>query len=54
MPSLEKLYALLAEPAAQALGYALLHSLWQGTLIALLLWGVLPLEPKRPDDGSVS
>ncbi len=48
MFALDNLYALLAEPAAQALGYALLHSLWQGALVALLLWGLLKLMRGRP------
>ena len=41
---------LLAHPAAQALGRALLNFLWQGSLLALLLWIVkmaLPASAAR-------
>ena len=48
MPAFEKIHVLLTEPAAQALGYALLHALWQGALVALLLWGMLKLVGDRP------
>jgi beta-lactamase regulating signal transducer with metallopeptidase domain/HEAT repeat protein len=34
---------ILTQPVAQALGWALLHSLWQGTAVALLLAGLLLL-----------
>lgn len=36
---------LLAHPAAQALGCALLHFLWQGSLLALLCWIVKRTAP---------
>jgi uncharacterized protein (TIGR03435 family) len=36
---------LLAHPAAQALGRALLHFLWQGSLLGLLLWMVKTIAP---------
>ncbi len=43
------LFSLLALPGAQALGWALVHSLWQGLLIAAALAGVLLLlGPGRP------
>jgi uncharacterized protein (TIGR03435 family) len=35
----------LAHPAVQALGRALLHFLWQGSLLALLLWVVRTIAP---------
>jgi uncharacterized protein (TIGR03435 family) len=40
-----RLETLLAHPAVQALGRALLHFLWQGTLLALLLWMVKAIAP---------
>ena len=40
---MNSLYALTAGPAAVGLGQALFHFLWQGTLIALVLAGVLRL-----------
>jgi uncharacterized protein (TIGR03435 family) len=39
------LEALLAHPAMQSLGHALLHFLWQGSLLALLLWVVRIVAP---------
>ncbi len=36
---------LLAHPAVQALGRALLHFLWQGSLLALFLWIVKTIAP---------
>lgn len=36
---------LLTHPAVQALGRALLHFLWQGSLLALLLWVVKAMAP---------
>jgi uncharacterized protein (TIGR03435 family) len=36
---------LLTHPAVQALGRALLHFLWQGSLLALLLWMVKAIGP---------
>jgi uncharacterized protein (TIGR03435 family) len=36
---------LLTHPAVQALGRALLHFLWQGSLLALLLWMVKSIAP---------
>jgi uncharacterized protein (TIGR03435 family) len=36
---------LFAHPAAQALGWALLHFIWQGSLLALLLWIVKTITP---------
>ncbi len=36
---------LLAHPAVQALGRALLHFIWQGSLLALLLWIVKTIAP---------
>ncbi len=36
---------LLAHPAVQALGRALLHFIWQGSLLALLLWIVRTIAP---------
>ena len=36
---------LLAHPAAQALGRALLNFLWQGSFLALLLWIVKMAAP---------
>src|SRR5580692_9259041 len=36
---------LLMHPAVQALGRALLHFLWQGSLLALLLWMVKTIAP---------
>jgi uncharacterized protein (TIGR03435 family) len=36
---------LLTHPAVQALGRALLHFLWQGSLLALLLWTVKAIAP---------
>jgi beta-lactamase regulating signal transducer with metallopeptidase domain len=36
---------LLTHPAVQALGHALLHFLWQGSLLALLLWMVKRIGP---------
>ncbi|HJW09421.1 MAG TPA: M56 family metallopeptidase [Holophagaceae bacterium] len=42
--------ALLASPALQALGWALLHFLWQGALLGLLAWGVLSLMARRSPD----
>jgi uncharacterized protein (TIGR03435 family) len=35
----------LVHPAVQALGHALLHFLWQGSLLALLLWVVRTIAP---------
>jgi hypothetical protein len=35
-----RLETLLTHPAVQALGRALLHFLWQGSLLALFLWTV--------------
>jgi uncharacterized protein (TIGR03435 family) len=40
-----RLEILLAHPAVQALGRALLHFLWQGSLLALLLWIVRAIVP---------
>lgn len=37
------LLALALQPWAQALGWALLHFLWQGALLGLLAWGALAL-----------
>lgn len=34
---------ILTQPAVQAFGWALLHSLWQGTVVAILLAGVMML-----------
>src|SRR6185369_1076963 len=34
-----------SNPAVQALGMALLHFVWQGLMLALLLWSFLVLEP---------
>ncbi len=39
--------SLLANPAISRMGWALLHSLWQGTLVALALKGVLMLVEQR-------
>ncbi|HEY6343496.1 MAG TPA: hypothetical protein VIY49_18520 [Bryobacteraceae bacterium] len=39
------LETLLAQPAVQALGHALLHFLWQGSLLASLLWVVRTIAP---------
>jgi len=39
------LETLLTHPATQALGRALLHFLWQGSLLALLLWMVKSIAP---------
>jgi len=36
---------LLAHPAVQALGRALLHFIWQGSLLALFLWVVKTIAP---------
>jgi uncharacterized protein (TIGR03435 family) len=36
---------LLAHPSVQALGRALLHFIWQGSLLALLLWFVRTITP---------
>src|SRR6185436_18482731 len=36
---------LLSNPAVQALGMALLHFVWQGLLLALLLWLFLAVSP---------
>jgi hypothetical protein len=38
------LETLLEQPFALALGWALLHFIWQGTLLALLLAGVCGLR----------
>src|SRR5262249_21806697 len=38
---------LLAEPLVIALGWALIHFMWQGTLVALLLAGLLKASPRR-------
>jgi hypothetical protein len=35
----------LAHPSVQALGRALLHFIWQGSLLALLLWFVKTITP---------
>ena len=40
--------AFLSAPTAQALAYALVHSLWQGLLVAVLLWLVLRLLEGGP------
>ena len=40
-----KLQTLLAHPAVQALGRALLHFIWQGSLLALLLSIVRTIAP---------
>jgi uncharacterized protein (TIGR03435 family) len=40
-----RLEILLAHPAVQALGRALLHFVWQGPLLALLLWIVRAIVP---------
>ena len=40
-----RLELLLAHPAVQALGRALLHFLWQGAVLALLLWIVKAIAP---------
>jgi uncharacterized protein (TIGR03435 family) len=40
-----KLETLLTHPAVQALGRSLLHFLWQGSLLALLLWIVKTFAP---------
>jgi bla regulator protein blaR1 len=40
-----KVEMLLAQPAAQALGRALLHFIWQGSLLALVLWLVRTVAP---------
>ncbi len=40
-----RLETLLTHPAVQALGRALLHFLWQGLLLALLLWMVKSIAP---------
>jgi uncharacterized protein (TIGR03435 family) len=40
-----RLETLLASPAAQALGRALVHFLWQGALLAFLLWVVRAIAP---------
>ena len=40
-----RLETLLTHPAVQALGRALLHFLWQGSLLALLLWVVKTIAP---------
>src|SRR5262249_14885539 len=37
---------LLAEPLVIALGWALIHFMWQGTLVALLLAGLLKVSPR--------
>jgi beta-lactamase regulating signal transducer with metallopeptidase domain len=39
------LETLLMHPAVQALGLALLHFLWQGSLLALLMWMVKAIAP---------
>ncbi|HJU83791.1 MAG TPA: M56 family metallopeptidase [Holophagaceae bacterium] len=38
---------LLASPALKALGWALLHFLWQGALLGLLAWAALSLLARR-------
>ena len=38
---------MLAQPMVETLGWALIHFLWQGTLVALLLANVLTLWPRR-------
>ncbi len=38
----------LTHPAVQALGRALLHFLWQGSLLALLLWMFKSMAPASP------
>jgi beta-lactamase regulating signal transducer with metallopeptidase domain len=43
MTTLPLLREVLSPALVQALGYALLHSLWQGGVLALLLAGALPL-----------
>jgi beta-lactamase regulating signal transducer with metallopeptidase domain len=40
-----RLETLLTHPAVQALGRSLLHFLWQGSLLALLLWMVKTIAP---------
>jgi hypothetical protein len=35
----------LAQPSVQALGRALFHFIWQGSLLALLLWFVKTITP---------
>ena len=49
---MESLTSLYASPLIHSLGWALLHSLWQGTLIALLIALLLRAFPGKP--GSVS
>lgn len=41
MPTLPDLWTILTSPTAQAVGWSLLHLLWQGTLVALALAGAL-------------
>jgi len=40
-----RLETLLTHPAVQALGRSLLHFLWQGSLLALLLWMIKTIAP---------
>ncbi|MDO7887166.1 M56 family metallopeptidase, partial [Hymenobacter cheonanensis] len=47
MTTLPLLREVLSPALVRALGYALLHSVWQGGVLALLLAGVLPLLRRR-------
>ncbi|MGI4871591.1 MAG: M56 family metallopeptidase [Janthinobacterium lividum] len=47
MTTLPLLKEVLSPAVVRALGYALLHSLWQGAVLALVLAGVLPLLRQR-------
>jgi uncharacterized protein (TIGR03435 family) len=40
---------LVLHPAVQAIGYALLQFLWQGALMAALLWAAMLLIPRSPN-----
>src|SRR5277367_99350 len=42
-----RLETLLTHPAVQALGRSLLHFLWQGSLLALLLWMIKTIAAPR-------
>jgi beta-lactamase regulating signal transducer with metallopeptidase domain len=42
-----RLETLLAHPAVQALGWSLLHFLWQGALLALVLWMIKLIVPAK-------
>jgi HEAT repeat protein/beta-lactamase regulating signal transducer with metallopeptidase domain len=44
---MNRLQSILAEPLVNAVGWALVHFIWQGTLVALLLNGVLGLLRQR-------